>query len=193
MRAADTAADATSRIRRERLRRIIEEKSYLTGGDFTLASGAESHFFFDTKTTTLHPEGASLVGDVILEMIADQKVKAVGGLELGACPIVSAVCVKSHERGVPIEAFYVRKTPKKRGTQKMIEGAELLPGDRVAVLEDVTTAGGSVLQAVEEVARLGCVVVSIITLVDRLQGARRRIEDAGYSFASVFTKDDFPA
>ncbi len=176
---------------RERLRDIIDEKSYIKDGDFKLASGAESSFFFDMKMTTLDPEGATLVAEIILDMIENQNVKAIAGLELGACPIVSAVCVKSPERGHPITGVYVRKTPKKTGTQKMIEGLELKKGDRVVVVDDVTTAGDSVLQAVEEVKKLGCEIVSVLSIVDRLQGARERIEGEGYKFQSLFTKDDF--
>lgn len=179
--------------RRERLRRIIDEKSYIRGGDFKLASGAESTFFFDMKTTLLDPEGATLVADIIFEMIKGYNVKAIGGLELGACPIVSSVCVKSFEYNQPISAFYVRKTPKKRGTQKMVEGVEFKAGDKVVVVDDVTTAGGSVLQAVDEVKALGCNVVSVISIVDRLQGARERIEAKGLKFEPIFTREDFTA
>lgn len=177
--------------KRARLQEIIAEKSYIQDGDFKLASGASSSFFFDMKMTLLDPEGASLAANLILDMIKGQNVKAVAGLELGACPIVSAVCVKSLERSEQITGIYVRKTPKKRGTQKMIEGLELKAGDRVVVVDDVTTAGGSVLQAVEQIKELGCEIVSVISIVDRLQGARERIEGAGYIFEPLFTKDDF--
>lgn len=177
--------------RRERLKEIIKEKSYITEGNFTLASGATSYFFFDMKPTLLSPEGATLAAEMILDNIRDDRITAVGGLVIGACPIASAVCVRSHERGAPVNAFYVRKEPKKRGTQKMIEGASLCPGDRVAVVEDVTTSGASALQAVEEVKALGCEVVKIISIVDREQGARENFASKGMVFESIFSRHDF--
>lgn len=177
--------------KRERLKAIIKTKSYITGGDFKLASGANSNFFFDLKTTMLDPEGASLAADLILDRIANDKVKAIGGLVLGACPIASAVCVKSFERGTPVSAFYVRKEPKQRGTQKLIEGSALEPGNRVVVVEDVTTSGGSALKAAEVVQSLDAEVVKIITLVDREQGAKDMLAEHGLKLESLFSKKDF--
>ncbi len=176
---------------RERLRQIIDKKSFKREGNFKLASGVASSFFFDMKTTLLDPEGASLTADLILDKIDNLNIKAIAGLELGACPIVSAVCVKSHERKKPIAGVYVRKAAKERGTKALLEGFPLQKGDRVVVVEDVTTAGGSVLQAVEHIKNAGCEIVRIISIVDRLQGARARIEGEGFVFESLFTKDDF--
>ncbi len=175
----------------ERLRSIIAEKSFIRDGEFTLASGEASNFFFDMKMTLLDPEGAALAAELILDMITSYAARAVAGLELGACPIVSAVSVLSASTPHPVAGAYIRKTPKKRGTQKMVEGLELQSGDRVVMVEDVTTKGGSVLQAVDEVEKLGCEVVCIISIVDRLSGARELIEGKGYIFSPLFTKDDF--
>ncbi len=175
----------------EQLRAIIKEKSYITEGDFTLASGATSNFFFDMKITLLDTRGARLAADLILDKIKNDRVKAVGGMELGACPIASSVCVRSGERGMPVNAFYVRKTPKKRGTQKMIEGAPLQPKDRVILVEDVTTSGGSVLAAAEEVKKLGCEIVKVVTIIDREQGARENLEAQGIRLEALFGKHDF--
>lgn len=177
--------------RMDRLKEIIKEKSYIIDGDFKLASGAMSNFFFDMKVTLLDPEGASLAADLILDKIKGQNVQAIGGLVIGACPIASAVCVKSYERNLPINAFYVRKEPKKRGTQKMIEGAVLKSGDRVVMVDDVTTSGGSVLEAIKIIKDLGCDVVNVITIVDREQGAKENLIKAGLSLDSLFTKHDF--
>jgi orotate phosphoribosyltransferase len=184
-------ADKKSDTRLSRLKEIIRQKSYITEGDFKLASGATSSFFFDMKVTMLDPEGASLAADLILDKIAGQNVTAIGGLVIGACPIASAVCVRSFDRGTPVNAFYVRKEPKKRGTQKMIEGAALKPGDRVVMVEDVTTSGGSVLQAADVVRELGCMIVKVITLVDREQGAKENLALKGLSLDPVFTRHDF--
>jgi orotate phosphoribosyltransferase len=175
----------------ERLKTIIQNKCYITDGDFTLASGANSNFFFDLKVALLDPEGASLAAELILERINVEEVAAIGGLVIGACPIASAVCVKSHERGTPIKAFYVRKEPKARGTQKMIEGAVLSPGEKVVLVDDVTTSGGSVLQAAALVRNLGCVVVKVISIVDREQGAKENLAAEGLELDALFSKRDF--
>jgi orotate phosphoribosyltransferase len=174
-----------------RLRDIIKQKSYNTGGDFKLASGATSSFFFDMKPTLLDPEGANLVADAILARIGNDNVKAIGGLVLGACPIASAVCVKSHSTPAPLQAFYVRKEAKARGTQKMIEGLELKKDDRVVVVEDVTTSGGSALQAVEELQKIGCIVVKVMTIVDREQGAAAAFANKKIPFDALFCRKDF--
>jgi orotate phosphoribosyltransferase len=178
--------------RMNELKEIIRQKSYITDGDFKLASGATSSFFFDMKVTMLDPRGATLAADLILDKIRGENVTAVGGLVVGACPIASAVCVRSLEHGEkPVNAFYVRKEPKKRGTQKMIEGAELRKGDRVVMVEDVTTSGGSVLQAIDEVEKLGCTVVKVITIVDREQGAKDNLARRNLTLDPVFTRRDF--
>lgn len=176
-----------------RLLEIVKQKSHKTGGEFKLASGATSSFFFDMKPTLLDPEGANLVADAILDRLKSDDVKAIGGLVLGACPIASAVCVKSYATKKPLQAFYVRKEAKTRGTQKMIEGLELQPGDRVVVVEDVTTSGGSALIAVEELQKLGCVIVKVMTIVDREAGAAAAFAERGIAFDALFSKKDFGA
>ena len=176
--------------KRERLKEIIAEKS-LTTGNFTLASGATSTYLFDLKTTLLDPEGASLTADLILENLAQEGVDAVGGLELGACPIVSSVCVKSYLSGAPIKSFYVRKEKKDRGSNKLIEGGSLNSGDKVVVLEDVTTKGGSVMNAIKVIKEQGCEIIKVLSVVNRLEGAKENLEKEGITLDSLFTRDDF--
>ncbi|PIR38633.1 MAG: orotate phosphoribosyltransferase [Alphaproteobacteria bacterium CG11_big_fil_rev_8_21_14_0_20_39_49] len=176
--------------KKERLKQIIAQKS-LTTGNFKLASGATSTYLFDLKTTLLDPEGASLTADLILENIAQEDVDAVGGLELGACPIVSAVCVKSYLAGSPIKSFYVRKEKKDRGSNKLIEGCSLNAGDKVVVLEDVTTKGGSVMNAIKVIQERGCKIVKVLSVVNRLEGAKENLEKEGVALDSLFTRDDF--
>jgi len=176
--------------KRERLKEIITEKS-LTTGNFTLASGAKSTYLFDLKTTLLDPEGASLTADLILENIAKEDVDAVGGLELGACPIVSSVCVKSFLAGSPVRSFYVRKERKDRGSNKLIEGCEINNGDKVIILEDVTTKGGSVMSAINTVKEKGGVILKVLSVVNRLEGAKENLEKEGIVLDSLFTRDDF--
>jgi orotate phosphoribosyltransferase len=176
-------------MKKERLHKIIEEKSLKTG-NFTLASGASSTYLFDLKTTLLDPEGANLAADWILENLPDD-VDAIGGLELGACPIVSAVCVKSFLIGRPLKTFYVRKAKKERGTKKLIEGCELTAGEKIIMLEDVTTTGGSVMDAIKVVREEGCVVLGVISIVNREEGAQENLSKEGIALDSIFSKSDF--
>jgi len=173
--------------RKDRLKQLLKEKSYKRG-KFILSSGEPSDVFFDVKMTMLDPEGAWLAADLILDMLKGEKVRAVGGLAMGACPIVSAICVRSFERGQPISAFYVRKEEKKHGTQKKIEGLELKPGDKIVIVDDVATKGGSMLDAIRPVEEIGCKVVRTIAVVDRDQGATERLHEAGHTLDSIFKR-----
>ena len=174
----------------QRLRNIIRARSLLTGGAFTLASGRESSVFFDMKRTMFDPEGANLIAEAVLDRIGETPVEAVGGLVMGAVPIISVVCAKSFERSRPLQGFFVRKETKDHGTAKLIDG-NLSRGARVAILEDVTTTGGSALRAVDAVSAFGASVVLVITIVDRLQGAAAAFCAHDLPFLSIFTRDDF--
>ena len=187
---SDTPARSTAQAR-ARLRDIIADKSQLAG-TFKLASGGTSGFFFDMKPTLMDPEGANLVAELILDLLKDEKVEFVGGLELGAVPLATIVAQKSHYTGRPIPAFLVRKKPKSRGTEKVIEG-NIRRGAEVVVLEDVTTKGNSALKAVDAVRAEGCTVRRIVTVVDRLDGAAENLKAHGLALSSLFTKDDFQA
>jgi orotate phosphoribosyltransferase len=176
--------------KKQRLRDIIAEKSLLSGS-FTLASGKASGYFFDMKKTMFDPEGASLVGELLCDLIAaDADCKAVGGLEMGAVPIALAIAMKSNDRGRRIDAFFVRKEVKDHGTAKLIDG-NFAPGSKVIVLEDVTTTGGSAMKAVKAVREQGGKVEKIVTIVDRLEGARDNLKKEGLELVSLFTNDDF--
>lgn len=174
---------------KERLKAILKEKSFKKG-HFVLASGAVSDHFFDVKITLLDPEGANLAADLILDKISSD-VDALGGLELGACPIVSAVCVKSFLARKKLKTFYIRKAKKDRGTNKLIEGCTLEKGNNVIIVEDVTTTGGSVMDAITAVENEGGKVIKVLSIVDRLQGARENLEKKGIALDSLFTKNDF--
>ena len=176
--------------RREKLLRIIKAESLLTGSEFTLASGQRSGFFFDMKKTMFHPEGASLVGDIIFEMIADDiDVQYIGGLEIGAIPMVVSVSLKSWPAR-PINAFFVRKTPKDHGAINLIDG-QFRPNSKVILFDDVTTTGGSVLKAVRAVRGQGCTVKKILTIVDRGGGAAANLKKEDLELVPIFTMDDF--
>ncbi len=180
-----------SRLRR--LQTIVQERSLIRappGEELRLASGATSSFYFDMKRTVYNPEGAYLVADLILDALEGSAVDAVGGLEVGAVPIASAVALRSHERGPPVRGFHVRKAPKDHGSQRSIEGY-LERGWTVALLEDVTTTGGSALRAVEAVAASGCTIDRVITIVDRLQGAAEAFAAKGLRLQPLLTTRDF--
>ncbi|HTV45357.1 MAG TPA: orotate phosphoribosyltransferase [Stellaceae bacterium] len=174
---------------RARLLGIIRRNSLLQNRDFVLASGRSSNFFFDMKRTIFEPEGASLIADLLFERIAGAAVDSIGGLETGAIPIVAALCAKSWPEK-PIKGFFVRKEAKGHGTDQRVDGL-LEPGSRVILFEDVTTTGGSVMQAATEVRRRECTIVKVITIVDRLEGAAETFATAGIPFEALFTWRDF--
>lgn len=168
---------------------LIRKVSYKEG-DFTLASGQKSKFYIDLKATTLHPEGAYLIGELAFEMIKRQglHIQAVGGLTLGADPIATAISLAARGHGVMWPAFIVRKEPKQHGTSKYIEGTENLPpGASVLVLEDVVTTGGSGMKAIERLREDGYKPVAILTVVDREQGGAAAARDAGLQLISLAT------
>jgi len=173
---------------RDRLMEVIRREG-VRFGEVKLSKGGTSSYYIDCRMVTTHPEGAFLIGEIILDMLAEGEVDAIGGPTLGADPIVGAVCYASHCRNRPLPGFIVRKATKEHGMQKMIEG-HLPKGARVVVVEDVLTSGGSVVDAIHEVERAGAQVVRVIGIVDRLQGAREKLEGLGYRFTPIFTKND---
>jgi orotate phosphoribosyltransferase len=176
--------------KKARLLAIIRQKSFLTeGGPFKLASGATSDYYLDMKPTMFSAEGISLIADIVYDMLRDDgSVDAVGGLELGAVPITSAVSMRSFS-GRPVDAFVVRKEAKDHGTSKKIDG-NFHDNARVVLVEDVTTQGGSVMQAVHAVRARGATVTKIITIVDRLEGAADNLRKEGIALEPVFTIRD---
>ncbi len=173
---------------------IIKARSFSTGAEMKLASGRTSNFYFNMKPTMLHPQGAHLIGTLILEAIRDDKADYVGGLEMGAVPIATSISTVSFAQGKPVPAFFVRKQAKEHGTQALIEGlpkGETLVGKRIVIVEDVTTTGGSSLKAVEAVTAAGGTVVRIVTVVDRQEGAAETFAQAGLTFTPILTATDF--
>ncbi len=161
-------------------------------GQFTLSSGQTSSYYIDSKKATLHPLGALLVGALLLERLPVET-EAVGGLTLGADPIVTAIslvsALKRPDQGVG--AFIVRKEIKKHGSQQWLEGTSLADGSKVAIVDDVVTTGASGLQAAVKAEEAHCEVVKVLALVDRDQGGRELYRDRGYDFEALFTIDDF--
>jgi orotate phosphoribosyltransferase len=176
-----------------RLRQIISEKSYEQGPEFTLASGAKSKFYFDMKPTAFDPEGATLIAELILDELANRPVDFIGGLEMGAVPVIAAVAMKSFG-GLNLPGLFVRKEAKGHGTRRLVEGIEAgasVEGKNVVLVEDVTTSGGSVMKAVEAVREAGGSVDTVITIVDRQEGATTNLRNEGIELVALLTADDF--
>jgi len=170
-----------------RLLEIIKEKSLLRG-QFKLASGGISDYFLDMKPTMFGAEGLSLIADIVFDLVRDEQFDLIGGLELGAVPIINAVSMKSWPAR-PIAGFVVRKEKKGHGTDQKIDG-NFRDNTTVILIEDVITKGGSVMQAVRAVRERGATVRKIIALVDRLEGAEENLAREGIPLVSVFTTRD---
>jgi orotate phosphoribosyltransferase len=157
-------------------------------GHFTLASGRESTLYIDARLTTMSPDGLALIGPLAHQALLNTswKVNSIGGLTLGADPISYAIAFASARTVVPLRAFTVRKEPKLHGTGKLIEGP-FQQGDRVAVIEDVITTGGSALRAIEAIETAGGTVAGVLALVDREEGGREAITAHGVPVLSLVT------
>ena len=171
------------------LKRILLSKSVRTG-DFTLVSGQKSDIYVDSKLTTYAAEAIPLIGRIFLNKIEARGwfPEAVGGLTLGADPIAFAVARESVDRGRPVDAFVVRKEPKKHGMQRFIEGLEETQGRKVVIIDDVCSTGGSTAQAIEQAGAAGMQILGAICLVDREMGAAASLKaQFGCELESVFT------
>lgn len=177
---------------REQLLELLRERSF-ERKRVVLASGKESDFFIDCKQTVLTAAGHALVGELMLDALSElPECDAVAGVELGGCPLASAVSLLSHQRGRNLPALYVRKAQKDHGSKKLVEGDRaLFDGIRVALLEDVVTTGGSSLRAVESLQQVGARVVGIVAVVDRLEGGADAIRAAGLPLVPLTTRKDF--
>ncbi|MGZ4861004.1 MAG: orotate phosphoribosyltransferase [Candidatus Angelobacter sp.] len=181
---------------REQLLELLATNSFRLG-EFTLSSGGKSDYYIDCRTTTLHAHGAELTGRVFLELIQQQgwKPQAVGGLTMGADPIVVATSVISSQAGAPIHGFLVRKAEKAHGMGRRVEGFQE-KGARVVIVDDVCTTGSSTIQAIEAAREFGFNVAGVACLVERLEaGGRPAVEKAAASvpFISIFTSNDVKA
>lgn len=177
---------------RQRLKEILLEKSYRKG-TFTLTSGKTSDFYIDGKQTTLSAEGAYLCGKLLFELIkkADHPIEAVGGMTLGADPIVTAVSIASFLENSAIPAFIVRKEAKGHGTGNYIEGlGNMRQGSRVALVEDVVTTGGTLIKVIDRVKAAGFTIGLVVTLVERQEGGSETLAKAGYPLQALFTREE---
>lgn len=174
----------------DRLLSLLAERS-ARRGQFTLASGRQSTLYIDARLTTMSPDGLALIGPLALSALREAawSVDTVGGLTLGADPVSYAIAYASASSDAPIRAFTVRKEAKPHGTGRLIEGP-FQAGDRVAVIEDVITTGGSALRAVEAIRAAGGIVVGVLALVDREEGGREALENAGLSVLALARASD---
>jgi len=178
---------------RARLLQLIREKSYQER-PVVLSSGKTSSFYFDGKQTTLNPEGAYLTGKLFYRKIKNfpLPVDAVGGMTLGADPIITGIAIVSFLEGDPLPSFIIRKEPKKHGTCRWIEGMANVPRKaKVAIVEDVVTTGATTLQAISRAEEEGLQVVQVLALIDREEGGSQHLSDKGYRLESLFTLADF--
>ena len=167
--------------------RLLEEAGALLYGDFELSSGRRSSYYFDSKKLTLYPPGALFVASQIVRKLDAEGIGCVGGVAYGGIPIVSHIVMLTGMREArPIRAFYHRKDSKEHGTGAAAEGQFPTPGEAVAIVEDVVTTGGSLLQSIRQAEEDGYNVTHALTLVDRDEGGRQAVEATGYKFWSLF-------
>lgn len=176
--------------RSDRLRTLLLERSVRTG-DFRLSSGRRSSFYIDARATTMSGEGQVVIGELGLARLAARgwRPQAIGGLTLGADPVAYGIAAAAHRGGVPLDAFTVRKQPKDHGTGRRVEGC--LPGGAaVVVVEDVITTGQSALDAIRAVEGEGARVLGVLAVIDRQEGGRAALEQAGYAVETLVTAGD---
>ena len=183
-------------VLKARLRELLREKSVFQG-EFTLASGAKSDFYVDSRLTALDPEGAFLIGAVGWKLVKREAAKrglkpaAIGGLTMGADPVSLAIALASYrdDPAEALQALTVRKSPKQHGRTKLIEG-NFSPGMSVVVVDDVITTGGSTLKAIDAVEEANGQVGFVVVLVDRQEGGRENIEARGIDVVPLFTREE---
>lgn len=182
-----------SKIKNEKieLKKLLAKKSFKYSKEpkFPLASGRISQFYIDCKMTTLYSKGMVLIGNIVFNLIAPLNIKGIGGLTLGADPIGNSTAIIAGQKGFDLISFVIRKQPKKHGLMKWIEGG-INPGDRVVIVDDVITTGGSAIQAVEKAKETGLEIVKVIVLVDREEGGKENILKKGYEVEAIFTKTE---
>ena len=177
--------DPMEPAQRDQLRQMLLSRS-MRFGEFVLSSGATSNYYIDVRKTSLHPQGLRVISRLFFELLQPDGVTAVGGLTLGADPLVAGVMLYAAEMGKPIEGFLVRRTTKDHGLRGQVEG-NLAGHKRVAILDDVITSGESALIAAEAAESYKAEVVRVLAVVDREQGASQIFQQRGYPFTALFS------
>jgi len=173
---------------RDALAELVRQKA-LKRGRFTLASGKQADYYLDCRQITLDARGAILVAEGMLARIEDDLPDAVGGMAIGADPITGAIMAIAGMRGLALRGLLVRKEAKGHGTGRFVEGP-VVPGDRVVIVEDVVTTGGSSLKAIERCESFGLKVERVLAIVDRLEGGAEAFAARGYQLTSLLTIRD---
>jgi orotate phosphoribosyltransferase len=173
----------------EALQQLVREKA-LKFGDFTLASGKKATYYLDCRQITLDSQGARLIGEGMLGLLAADMPQLVGGMAIGADPITAAILTLAGVNNKPLRGVMVRKEPKQHGTGKLVEGP-FKPGESIAIVEDVVTTGGSSLKAIEHCEAAGLKVQRVLAIIDRLEGGREAFAARGYELTTLFTIRDF--
>lgn len=174
---------------RPQLLSLFRERA-LKFGDFTLASGRKATYYLDGKQITLHSAGLNLVANGLLDLLEDVEFDAIGGMTIGADPIIGAVLAVAATRGRDLCGFLVRKEAKGHGTGKFVEGP-VKPGSKVVIVDDVVTTGGSSILAIERIQEFGCEVVQVVAIVDRMEGGAKNFADRNLPFRSLLQVTDF--
>ena len=174
---------------KESLIELIRQQG-LEFGDFTLASGKKASYYLDCRKVTLDARGARLIAEGILELLGEAMPNAVGGMAIGADPITAAVITLAGLREIDLKGFIVRKEAKQHGKGRAVEGP-VTPGDRVVIVEDVVTTGGSSLRAIDQVEQFGLQVERGIAIIDRLEGGAEAFQQRGIPLTTLLTVRDF--
>lgn len=174
---------------RQALSDLIKQRA-LKFGDFTLASGKRASYYLDCRQVTLDSRGAQLIGAGMLELLQNDMPELVGGMAIGADPITAAILTLAGIRNLPLRGVMVRKEPKGHGLGKHVEGP-FNEGERLVIVEDVVTTGGSSLQAIEHCEAVGLKVTRVLAIIDRLEGGREAFAERGYELTTLFTIKDF--
>ncbi|MFA4990114.1 MAG: orotate phosphoribosyltransferase [Candidatus Omnitrophota bacterium] len=167
------------------------DKEALKRGNFTLSSGKKSNYYLDGRIITLTPAGAYLAASIILEMVRDRKIDALGGPTLGADPLAGAIALLSHIKKIPLKTFIVRKSAKMHGAGRQVEGPALAKASKVILIDDVATTGKALIEAKLALDKLGIVAREAIVIVDRCAGAGENLAKAGLRLEAIFTIKDF--
>ena len=174
---------------REALIALIREYA-LEFGDFTLASGKKASFYLDCRKVTLHPQGAGLIAEGILELLGDDLPDTIGGMAIGADPITAAVITVAGQQGKPVRGFIVRKESKQHGKGRDVEGP-VHDGDTAIIVEDTVTTGGSAIKAIQKAEAAGLKVLGVVAIIDRLEGGAEAFAEHGYHLRTLLTVRDF--
>lgn len=175
----------------ERILEISRELNALKFGEFELSSGAKSHYYFDGRLLTLHPDGAKAVAEVVLSITLEAGANFIAGPTIGADPIVSAVSLLSQidgERKIP--GGIIRKEIKAHGTTRMIEGP-VPPNAKVVVVDDTCTSGGSLFHAIKVLEAENCEIVKVVSILDRREGGHEKFQNSPYSYIALLEADGY--